>query len=140
MSRVYLDNAATTPLDKKVMKAMMEVMENSYGNPSSIHAHGREVRTLVEKARKNVAALLNTAPANIFFTSGGTEADNTAIRSAIATFNITHAITSKIEHHAVLHTLEMLEKTGVIRLSYVNVDGKGNVDYDHLEELLKENP
>ncbi len=138
--KVYLDNAATTPLDKEVMKTMMEVMENSYGNPSSIHAHGREVRTLLEKARKNVASLLNTAPANIFFTSGGTEADNTAIRSAITTFNLTHAITSKIEHHAVLHTLEMLEQNGVIQLSFVNVDGKGNIDYDHLEELLKENP
>lgn len=140
MKKVYLDNAATTPLDKEVMKTMMEVMENSYGNPSSIHAHGREVRTLLEKARKNVAALLRTAPANVFFTSGGTEADNTAIRSAIASFNIAHAITSKIEHHAVGQTLEMLEKTGVISLSYVEVDGKGNVNYQHLEELLKENP
>jgi len=140
LKKVYLDNAATTPLDKEVMKTMMEVMENSYGNPSSIHAHGREVRTLLEKARKNVAALLRTAPANVFFTSGGTEADNTAIRSAIASFNIAHAITSKIEHHAVGQTLEMLEKTGVISLSYVEVDGKGNVNYQHLEELLKENP
>lgn len=136
MTRVYLDNAATTPLDKEVMKAMVEVMEQSYGNPSSIHAHGREVRTIVEKARKNVANLLHTAPANIFFTSGGTEADNTAIRSAIQDLGITHAITSKIEHHAVGHTLEMLEKTGKIKLSYVNIDSKGNIDFTHLEELL----
>ena len=140
MKKVYLDNAATTPLDKQVMTTMMEVMENSFGNPSSIHAHGREVRTLLEKARKNVASLLNTAPANVFFTSGGTEADNTAIRSAITTFNLTHAITSKIEHHAVLHTLEMLEASGAIKLSFVSVDDKGNIDYEHLEELLKENP
>lgn len=136
MTRVYLDNAATTPLDKEVMKAMVEVMEQSYGNPSSIHAHGREVRTIVEKARKNVANLLHTAPANIFFTSGGTEADNTAIRSAIQDLGITHAITSRIEHHAVGHTLEMLEKTGKITLSYVDIDSKGNIDFTHLEELL----
>lgn len=137
--KVYLDNAATTPIDKEVLKVMVEMMESHYGNPSSIHSHGREVRTLVEKARKSVAGILKTAPANIFFTSGGTEADNTAIRSAVRDFNLTHAITSKIEHHAVLHTLEMLEKTGVIKLSFVNVDEKGNIDYAHLTELLETN-
>lgn len=137
--KVYLDNAATTPIDTEVIKVMVDVMENHYGNPSSIHGHGREVRTLVEKARKSVAALLNTAPANIFFTSGGTEADNTAIKSAISDFGIKHAITSKIEHHAVGHTLEMLDNAGVIKLSYVNIDDKGNIDYQHLEELLKNN-
>ncbi len=137
--KVYLDNAATTPIDKEVLNVMMEVMGNHYGNPSSIHSHGREVRTLVEKARKSIANLLKTAPANIFFTSGGTEADNTAIRCGIRDFGLTHAITSKIEHHAVLHTLEMLESTGAIKLSFVNVDEKGNIDYDHLEELLATN-
>ena len=137
--RIYLDNAATTPIDKEVLKVMTDVMENHYGNPSSIHAHGREVRTLVEKARKTVATLLNTAPANIFFTSGGTEADNIAIRSAIYDHQIKHAITSKIEHHAVGHTLEMMEKQGLIQLSYVNVDNKGNLDYAHLENLLANN-
>ncbi|HEY1024479.1 MAG TPA: cysteine desulfurase family protein [Sphingobacteriaceae bacterium] len=137
--RVYLDNAATTPIDKEVLKEMYEVMENQYGNPSSIHSHGREVRTVIEKARKTVAGLLHASPAEIFFTSGGTEADNTAIRRGIVDHNIKHAITSRIEHHAVLHTLEALEKNGVIRLSFVNVDGKGNVDLDHLEELLQNN-
>lgn len=137
--RIYLDNAATTPIDKEVLKVMTDVMENHYGNPSSIHAHGREVRTLVEKARKTVASLLNTAPANIFFTSGGTEADNTAIRCAIYDHQIKHAITTKIEHHAVGHTLQMMEKQGQIQLSYVNVDAKGNVDYAHLEDLLANN-
>lgn len=140
MERIYLDNAATTPLDKEVMAEMVHVMSNYYGNPSSIHAQGREVRTLIEKARKTVAGLLNATPAEIFFTSGGTEADNTAIRCGIAAFNIKHAITSKIEHHAVEHTLNMLLEQGVIdKLSFVNVDEKGNVDYDHLEELLKNN-
>lgn len=140
MNRIYLDNAATTPLDKEVIAEMVQVMDNCYGNPSSIHAQGREVRTLIEKARKTVAGLLNATPAEIFFTSGGTEADNTAIRCGIAAYNIKHAITSKIEHHAVEHTLNMLLKQGVIdKLSFVNIDEKGNVDYDHLEELLKNN-
>ncbi|MDQ7947281.1 MAG: cysteine desulfurase family protein [Pedobacter sp.] len=140
MKRVYLDNAATTPLDPSVIQEMTNVMENFYGNPSAIHALGREVRTLVEKARKTVAGLLNASPSEIFFTSGGTEADNTAIRCGIAAYGIKHAITSKIEHHAVEHTLNMLLKDGVVnKLSFVNIDSKGNVDYDHLEELLKTN-
>lgn len=140
MNRIYLDNAATTPLDPTVIAEMVDVMTTSYGNPSSIHAQGREVRTLIERARKAVSATLNATPAEIFFTSGGTEADNTAIRCGIAAFNIKHAITSKIEHHAVEHTLKMMLKDGVIdKLSFVNVDEKGNVDYDHLEELLQNN-
>lgn len=137
--RVYLDNAATTPIDQDVLKAMVEVMESHYGNPSSIHAHGREVRTLVEKARKTVSALLQASPSEFFFTSGGTEADNMAIRCGIIDHGIKHAITTQIEHHAVLHTLEALEKSGLIRLSYVNIDSKGAIDYEHLEELLREN-
>ena len=140
MGKIYFDNAATTALDPEVLKVMTEVMADQYGNPSSIHSHGREARTLVEKARKTVASLLNTAPANIFFTSGGTEADNTAIRCSVETYGITHAITSKIEHHAVLHTLEALEKSGNICLSFVNTDDKGNIDLVHLEDLLKTHP
>ena len=141
MNRIYLDNAATTPLDKEVIAEMVRVMENYYGNPSSIHAQGREVRTLIEKARKTVSGLLNAVPAEIFFTSGGTEADNMAIRCGIAAYGIKHAITSKIEHHAVEHTMNQLLKDGTIdKLSFVNVDSKGNIDYAHLEELLKDNP
>jgi cysteine desulfurase len=140
MTRIYLDNAATTPLDKEVIEEMVRVMETYYGNPSSIHAQGREVRTLLEKARKTVAGLLNATPAEIFFTSGGTEADNTAIRCGIQAFGIKHVITSKIEHHAVEHTLDMLLKQGTIdQVSFVDLDEKGNVDYLHLEELLKNN-
>ncbi len=140
MEKIYFDNAATTALDPEVLSAMTTVMANFYGNPSSIHSHGREARTLVEKARKTVAGLLNTAPANIFFTSGGTEADNMAIKCSIQSFAITHAITSKIEHHAVLHTLQDLEKQGIISLSFVHIDDKGNVDLNHLEELLNTKP
>jgi cysteine desulfurase len=140
MNRIYLDNAATTPMDPAVIAEMVNVMNSSYGNPSSIHAQGREVRTLIERARKLVSSTLNATPAEIFFTSGGTEADNTAIRCGIAAFGIKHAITSKIEHHAVEHTLKMLLKDGVIdKLSFVNVDERGNIDYAHLEELLQNN-
>ncbi|MEO7212795.1 cysteine desulfurase family protein [Mucilaginibacter sp.] len=137
--RVYFDNAATTALDPEVLKEMYKVMENQFGNPSSIHAHGREVRTLIERSRKTVANLLHTSPAEIFFTSGGTEADNTAIRCGIIDHKLTHAITTKLEHHAVIHTLQSMEKSGIIKLSYVDVDCKGNVDYNHLETLLKDN-
>ncbi|RVT98105.1 cysteine desulfurase [Mucilaginibacter limnophilus] len=139
MSRVYLDNAATTPLDPEVLKEMYKVMETQYGNPSSIHAHGREVRTLIERSRKTIANLLHTSPAEIFFTSGGTEADNTAIRCGIIDHGITHAITSRLEHHAVIHTLEAMEKAGTIKLSFVDTDNKGNINYNHLEELLQNN-
>ncbi|MCX6215828.1 cysteine desulfurase family protein [Spirosoma sp.] len=133
---VYLDNAATTRLDPEVLDAMLPLLTEQFGNPSSIHSHGRTVRTAIEKARKTVAMLLNTSPAEIFFTSGGTEADNTAIRSSIETYGLTHAITSSLEHHAVLHTLEHLAKQGVIQLSLVNIDEKGHIDLAHLDELL----
>src|ERR1700757_4003614 len=128
--RVYLDNAATTPIDPEVLKEMYKVMETHYGNPSSIHGHGREVRALIEKSRKTIAGLLHTSPAEIFFTSGGTEADNTAIRCGIIDNNIKHAITSPLEHHAVIHTLEAMKKAGLINLSFVNTDTKGNIDHE----------
>lgn len=138
--RIYLDNAATTPLDKEVFETMAPMMLEHYGNPSSIHAHGREVRTAIEKSRKTIAALLHTSPSEIFFTSGGTEADNTAIRCAVETLQIQHAITSRIEHHAVLHTLEDLEKKGIIHVHYVHLDPKGHFDLTHLSELLQKYP
>ncbi len=137
--KVYLDNAATTRLDEKVFDTMVPFMKEEYGNPSSIHAFGRKTRSAIEGARKSVAKLLNVSPAEIFFTSGGTEADNMAINQTIDSLGITHAITSKIEHHAVEHTLQMLEKAGKVKLSWVNVDDKGNVDLNHLEVLLKTN-
>src|SRR5690606_36919826 len=138
--QVYMDNAATTPIDPEVIAAMVATMEQDYGNPPSIHAHGRRVKTIVEKARKTVAGLLNVAPAEIFFTTGGTEADNAAIVRGIIDQGITHAITSPREHHAVLHTLEELEKDGTIRRSMLSVDGNGNVVLAQLEQLLKDRP
>lgn len=138
--KVYLDNAATTKLDENVLKAMMPLLTEDFGNPSSIHAFGRKTRTSVENARKTIAKLLNAAPAELFFTSGGTEADNTAICQVIDKYNITHVISSPIEHHAVEHTIKVLEQAGKIKVSWVNIDDKGNVDLTHLEELLKNNP
>ncbi len=136
---VYLDNAATTPLDHQVFEAMQPFLLHYYGNPSSIHSHGREVRAAIERSRKTIAELLNTSPSEIFFTSGGTEADNTALSCSLESGQIKHAITSALEHHAVLHTLQYLQGIGRIQLSYVDFDEHGQIDLDHLETLLKEN-
>jgi len=119
---------------------MLPYMTGHFGNPSSIHFHGREVKAAVERSRKTIAGLLNTAPSEIFFTSGGTEADNTAIQSSIRKFDIRHAITSPLEHHAVLHCLEALEKRENIKLSFAALDDLGRIDLSHLEALLKEHP
>ena len=137
---VYLDNAATTPLDPRVFEAMKPYMLEKFGNPSSIHSHGREMRSAIEKARKKVADLLGTSPAEIFFTSGGTEADNTVLRLSTEIYGIRHVISSPIEHHAVIHTLEAMEKAGDISLHLVDLDDKGHVDYRHLEKLLEKYP
>lgn len=138
--KVYLDNAATTPLDPEVFEAMRPFMMEDFGNPSSTHSHGRKVRAAIESSRKKIAELLNCTPGEIIFTSGGTEADNTLIISGIHTYGIKHAISSPIEHHAVTHTLEVLEKQGVVELHHVNLDEKGHVDMIHLEQLLKKHP
>jgi len=138
--KVYLDNAATTKLDEEVLKTMMPLLVEDFGNPSSIHAFGRKTRSAIENARKTVAKLLNVTPAEIFFTSGGTEADNMAINQSIEKYGLTHVISSEIEHHAVEHTIKVLEKAGKVKVSWVKTDNKGNVDLQHLEELLKNNP
>ncbi|MEO5645835.1 MAG: cysteine desulfurase family protein [Bacteroidia bacterium] len=137
--KVYFDNAATTALDKEVLDAMIPLMTEHYGNPSSIHAWGRQTRALLEQSRKTVARLLDCSPSEIFFTSGGTEADNMAIRCSIEGLGLKHAITSPLEHHAVLHTLESMADKGQIKLSMVKITADGHVDMDHLEELLKNN-
>lgn len=135
--KVYLDNAATTALDPEVFEVMKPLMLDMYGNPSSTHSHGREVRTQIEHARRKVAELIGAVPSEIVFTSGGTEADNTAIRSSIDAFGIRHIITTAIEHHAVLHTVDRLVKQGRVTMSNVGLDEKGHLDMDHLETLLK---
>jgi len=138
--RIYLDNAATTPLDAEVIEAMLPVMSEHYGNPSSSHAHGRKVKSIIEECRGKIAKLLNCKPSEIFFTSGGTEADNIALRSSVESLNIKHLITSPIEHHAVLHTAEELHETGKVNLHLVNILPNGHVDLNHLQELLNEFP
>ena len=138
--KVYFDNAATTAMDDRVIEAMLPFMKSHFGNPSSVHSHGREVRNAIEKSRKKVAELLNATPSEIFFTSGGTEADNTALVCGVETHGISHAISSPIEHHAVLHTLEILEKKGKIKLSLLDVNAQGEIDHGQLEDLLKTNP
>ncbi|MFN4147855.1 MAG: cysteine desulfurase family protein [Runella sp.] len=138
--RIYLDNAATTPIDPEVVAVMLPWLTEKFGNPSSIHGHGRIVKSAIEQARKTVAGLLNTSPSQIFFTSGGTEADNTAILCSIEQYGLTHAIASPLEHHAVLHTLEFLAKHGRIKLSMVKIDEKGHIDLNDLEQLLQNNP
>ena len=136
--RIYLDNAATTSLDPVVLEAMMPYLTEKFGNPSSIYSYGRETRMAIETARKTVARLLNAEPAEIFFTSGGTESSNTAILSSVYDLGCTHIITSPIEHHATLHTVECLHHNGEAQVSYVDVKSDGHIDMDHLARLLDE--
>src|SRR4029079_9057275 len=137
-NRIYFDNAATTALDPEVLEAMMPYLTEKFGNPSSIYSYGRESRLAIENARKSVAKILNAHPAEIFFTSGGTEASNTAINAAVNDLGCRHIITSDIEHHATLHTVEHLAKTGKVALSYVKVLENGHIDLNDLEHLLAE--
>ena len=136
--KVYLDNAATTPLDPQVYEAMQPYLKDGFGNPSSTHAFGRVSKSAIEAARKKVAELLNTSPGEIFFTSGGTEADNTSLSGLIRRYDIKNVITSPIEHHAVLHSLEFFESIGLIKIQFLDVDENGNINKDQLVDLLKE--
>lgn len=138
--RVYLDNAATTPLDPEVFEAMKPFLLEDFGNPSSTHSHGRKVRAAIESSRKKVAELLHCTPGEIIFTSGGTEADNTILTSALQTYQLKNVISSRIEHHAVEHTLVHLRKDANINLHYVDTDANGHVDLNHLDSLLKAHP
>lgn len=133
--KVYFDNAATTPIDPQVIDVMQQVMKEEYGNPSSIHAPGRKARSIIETSRRTISNIFNVSPGEIFFTSGGTEADNMAIWQTVMDLGIEHIITSEIEHHAVLHTVEELEKRGKIQLHFVDIDEKGHIDLNHLERL-----
>ena len=136
MNRIYFDNAATTSLDPQVLEAMMPYLTEKFGNPSSIYSYGRETRMAVEQARKSVAKILNAHPAEIFFTSGGTESSNTAITSAVRDLGCRHIITSLLEHHAVSHTVEHLDKACLAKVSYVKLLPGGHIDLEDLERLL----
>ncbi|WP_299052252.1 cysteine desulfurase family protein [uncultured Polaribacter sp.] len=139
MKTVYLDNAATTQIDEKVLEVMHASMQNNFGNPSSTHQIGRKAKSAVETARKNIANHFNVSASEIIFTAGGTEADNLILNNVVLNLGVQRIITSKIEHHAVLHTCTHLKNTQNIELSYVNVDEFGQPDLLHLEALLSNN-
>ncbi|WP_035333773.1 cysteine desulfurase family protein [Dyadobacter crusticola] len=138
--KIYCDNAATTALDPEVIDAIIPYLSENYGNPSSTHWAGTKAKEGVDSARRTVAALLGASPAEIYFTSGATEANNLALTGTIRAYEISHVITSKIEHKAVLQTLAWHEKEGDIEISFVRLDERGNVDLYHLENLLRANP
>ena len=136
MSRIYFDNAATTSLDPLVLETMMPFLTERFGNPSSIYSYGRETRMSIEASRKSVAKILNAHPAEIFFTSGGTESNNTAIHAAVRDLGCKHIITSVIEHHAVSHTIEHLNHSGLVKVSHIKLSSNGMIDMADLESLL----
>ncbi len=137
---IYFDNAATTPIDERVIEVMLHVMREEFGNPSSTHSHGRKVRTYIEDARKKVAKIMGCTPGEIFFTSGGTEADNMAIRKSVDDLGVKHIISSPIEHHAVSHTIEELARKGLVQSHLVQLLPNGHIDLLDLELLLKTYP
>jgi cysteine desulfurase len=138
MPRIYFDNAATTPLDPLVLETMMPYLTEKFGNPSSIYSYGRESRMAIEQARKTVAKLLHAHPAEIFFTSGGTESSNAAIRAAVQDLGCRHIISSPIEHHATLHTINYYQERGEATVHLLKLLPNGHIDLEHLDNLLEE--
>jgi cysteine desulfurase len=136
MERIYLDNAATTPLDPSVLEAMMPYLTEKFGNPSSIYSYGRESRLAIEMARKTVADLLHAHPAEIFFTSGGTESSNAAIRAAVQDLGCRHIISSAIEHHATLHTISYYQERGEAKIHWLRTLSDGHIDLEEMDKLL----
>jgi cysteine desulfurase len=139
MKSIYLDNAASTPLDPAVFEAMVPYLRDLHGNPSSVHGHGRNLRAAIEAARKEIAGLIGAAPAEIFFTSGGTEADNMAIKGAVEGIGVKHLITTRIEHHAVTHPVESFEARG-LKVTWLPVDASGHPDLIALDAALHAEP
>lgn len=136
MKQVYFDSAATTRLRDEVIERMTEVLRSNFGNPSSTHHYGRASKALIENSRKVIASYFNVSASEIFFTSGGTEVDNLVLRSAVRDLGVTEIITSKIEHHAILHTIDELVKEYHISVKFVNLELDGHIDYNHLEQLI----
>jgi len=137
MSTIYLDNAATTKVREEVVSTIVSIIKNEYGNPSSTHSYGRSSKSLIESSRKEIADILNVKSSEIIFTSGGTEGDNMIIRNCVNNLGVSHVITTKIEHHAVTHTIDDLVKSNNIKVSYVKVSESGDVDLNDLEKILK---
>ena len=139
MKKVYFDNAATTQLREKVVDRMTEILKLNFGNPSSTHSYGRSSKSLIEQCRKNIASHFKVSASEIVFTSGGTEADNLVLRSAVRDLGVEEIITSKIEHHAILHTIEQLQNEYNVAIKFVELDDNGLIDYKHLEQFLQNN-
>jgi len=135
---IYFDNAATTPLDPLVLDTMMPYLTEKFGNPSSIYSYGRESRMAIEQSRKTVAGLLNANPSEVFFTSGGTESSNAAIRAAVQDLGCKNIISSPLEHHATLHTIQYFKERGEADLNFLNVLPNGHVDLDQLDDILSQ--
>jgi len=138
MQAIYFDNAATTPMSNEVIEAMNKVFKTTFGNPSSTHQFGRKAKALVEQSRKNIAKQFNVTTSEVIFTSGGSEADNLILTNAVLNLGVTRIITSKIEHHAILHTIEALQREQSIIVEYVKLNEFGAIDYQHLETLLQQ--
>ncbi len=136
--RVYFDNAATTPMSQEVIEAMMPYFNDFHGNPSSLHAEGRKTRTAIEQSRKTIAQSLNASIGEIFFTSGGTESNNMALKCAVRDLGVTRIISSPLEHHCVSHTLDYIKKNNGVEIIEIDVCEKGCVNYESLEKLLAE--
>ena len=139
MKKVYLDNAATTAIRPEVIAQMAQVMQEEFGNPSSTHSFGRSAKNILELSRKTIAKQIGAQASEVIFTSCGTESNNWILRSAIVDLKVERIISSKIEHHAVLHTLEVLRDEFSIAVDYVDLTEGGLVDLNHLSELLAEN-
>ena len=134
---IYFDNAATTKVRDEVIDQISDILKDCFGNPSSTHSYGRSAKSYIEISRKKIAEILNCEASEIIFNSGGTEADNSLLKCSVKDFGIERIISSKIEHHAITHTLDQLEKEGVI-VNYVDINNKGEINYNHLEELLND--
>lgn len=138
MKKVYLDNASTTKIRKEVIQEMTTILADDYGNPSSTHSLGRNAKSILELSRKSIAKQLNCTSQEIIFTSCGTESNNWILRSAVKDLRVNRIITSKIEHHAVLHVIQALQNEYNIQVDYVSIKPNGEIDFNDLVELLSQ--
>lgn len=138
MQKIYLDNAATTPLRKEVIEEMVHVLTHDFGNPSSTHSFGRSAKTIIETSRKTIAKQLNCSAQEIIFTSSATESTNWILHQFVSNLGVKRILSSKIEHHATLHTLEHLAKEFGIQVEYVTIEKNGAINLNHLENLLED--
>ena len=138
MNQIYLDNAATTSVRPEVVEEMIKILTNDFGNPSSTYAVGRHSKALIESARKTIAKQFGVTSGEIIFTSCGTEGNNWVIRSCVRDLGIKRIITTRMEHHCTLYSIQQMEKEYGTKIDYVKVLPNSEIDYNHLEELLKE--